>query len=137
MRKIKECKVEEIMSRDVVTVGKETTIRELKELFEEHDFNAFPVVKGEKLIGIVTKLDLLKAFSMGRDFHRADYWKLFAENVGGVMREAVISLRPEETLQTAVEYMVEFRLRSLPVVERKRLVGVISRKDVMECLEVD
>jgi CBS domain-containing protein len=51
------------MTRTVVTVKRHMTMRELAELFEKHDFNAFPVVENGKTLGIVSKFDFLRAFA--------------------------------------------------------------------------
>lgn len=134
VRRIKDLKIEEIMTSDVITVERDTSVKELKELFERYDFNAFPVVENQEIVGIVTKLDFLKIFSIGLQFSMTEYWKLFAEKVADVMREAVVTVHPKDTLEKAVEYMVEFKLRSLPVVDGKKLVGIISRKDVIKHL---
>ncbi|NYT11314.1 MAG: CBS domain-containing protein [Methanomassiliicoccales archaeon] len=137
MREIEDMRADEVMEKDVVYVSPITTVKELKDLFEKHDYNSFPVVEKGEIVGIVSKLDFLKIFTMGTHFSRSDYWKLFAENVGGVMRRAVISVEPDDSLRKVVEYMVEFNLRSLPVVEGSKLVGIISRKDVMSHLLLD
>jgi len=57
------CTVRQFMTRTVVTVNRQTTMRELAALFEKHDFNAFPVVEDGKLVGIITKFDFLRAFA--------------------------------------------------------------------------
>jgi CBS domain-containing protein len=57
------CTVEPYMTRSVVTVNRQTTMRELGALFEHHDFNAFPVVEDEKMLGIVSKFDFLRVFA--------------------------------------------------------------------------
>jgi CBS domain-containing protein len=136
-KRIKDLKIEEVMTRNVITVGKDTRVKELKELFDKYNFNAFPVVENQELVGIVTKLDFLKIFSTGLRFSFTGYWKLLAEKVEDVMGLAVITVQPKDDLKKAVEYMVEFKLRSLPVVDGKRLVGIVSREDIMKHLLVE
>ena len=51
------------MTHAVTTVTRRTTMRELEALFEQHDFNSFPVVEDGKMLGIVTKFDFLRAFA--------------------------------------------------------------------------
>ena len=129
--------VKDIMTTNVISIDKDLSIGDLKQMFEKYDFNSFPVVENGKLVGIVTKLDLLKSFSLGIEFHRDDYLEMmYAEKVGDIMREAIVSMEPDETVKSAIEYMIEFRLRSLPVVEKGQLVGMVSRKDVLRCLEM-
>ncbi|NYT12234.1 MAG: CBS domain-containing protein [Methanomassiliicoccales archaeon] len=136
-RWICDSRVAEIMTREVISVSKDQSIRELVDMFEKYDFNSFPVEENGRLIGIVTKLNLLKAFSLGLEFRRTAYLDMiYAENVGDVMRKATISLEVDDTVKRAIEYMVEFSLRSLPVVDNGKLVGMVSRKDVVRCLEM-
>ena len=57
------CTANQFMTRTVVSVKRGTTIRELGELFEKHDFNVFPVVEDAQVLGIVSKFDFLRAFA--------------------------------------------------------------------------
>jgi CBS domain-containing protein len=52
------------MTRNVITVNRQTTMHELAVLFDKHDFNAFPVVEDGKLCGIISKFDFLHAFCL-------------------------------------------------------------------------
>lgn len=132
--KVRDTKVSEVMSKDLVTVTEKTTIKELHKLFKKHDFNAFPVTKGDTLIGVVTKLDLLRIVSTGINFSLSRYWGSFATEVGDIMHRAMITLKPDDRIEIAAGYMVEYGLRSIPVVDGKRLVGIVSRDDLMEHL---
>jgi len=69
MYRFLERTADQYMTRAVVTVTREVTLRELEGLFEKHDFNSFPVVEGGKILGIVTKI----RFSEGlRLYHGSD-----------------------------------------------------------------
>lgn len=136
-KKIRDVKVKEIMTKDIVHIDRNDSIANLMKMFEKYDFNSFPVVDKGRMVGIITKLDLLKAFSLGLEFRRIAYLNMvYAEKVGDIMRKAVISLGPDDTVKRAIEYMIEFNLRSLPVVDGGKLVGMVSRKDVLSCLEI-
>ncbi|OPY34180.1 MAG: Inosine-5'-monophosphate dehydrogenase [Methanomassiliicoccales archaeon PtaU1.Bin124] len=130
-RTLKDLKVSEIMKREVVTVTENVTVGELRDLFEKYDFNAFPVVRSGILVGMVTKLDLLKTLTTGRSPTIRGVMNLWAEKVKEIMHRAVVTVKPTDDIMTVADYMVEFRLRSIPVVEEKRLVGIISRSDLM------
>ena len=58
------CTARQFMTRNVITVNRQTTMRELAVLFDKHDFNAFPVVEDGKLCGIISKFDFLHAFCL-------------------------------------------------------------------------
>jgi len=114
-------------------------VRELQHLFVSHNFNAFPVVDDAgALLGIVTKLDLLRIFRHDRARLRPSLTELWAEHVEDIMRRRVVTLGPRDAVTTAVEHMLASKLRSLPVVERRGgkdvLVGIVSRGDVLRSL---
>lgn len=64
MYRFLECTVGQYMTREVKTVSRRTTLRELEALFAKHDFNAFPVMEDKEVMGLVTKFDFLKTFAL-------------------------------------------------------------------------
>jgi CBS domain-containing protein len=138
-RRIKRHRVREIMTRSPITVSPKTGIRELKSLFDEHDFNAFPVVdEGGRLRGIVSTLDILRLFRPPVGLFYPDLRALFARHAEDVMRRGVTTVQPDDLVETAVKLLVQYRHRSLPVVEgrrsRPRVLGIVSRRDILRCL---
>jgi len=112
--------VREVMTRHPVTVSPDMSIRELKALFETHDFNMFPVVDKQGVFrGIVTKLDLLRTFRPQLRRWIPDLRVLWAERVEGIMNRGAIIAEPDDSIVVVVDTMLESRLRSLPVVERR------------------
>jgi CBS domain-containing protein len=87
---------------------------------------------------VVTKLDFLKMFSPDRRRYIPDLKSLWAERVEDIMSRGIIAVTPEDTIATAADLMVQSKLRSLPVVQRRgrerRLIGIVSRTDLMKCL---
>jgi CBS domain-containing protein len=63
MYRFLQCTAAQYMTRDVTTVTRDVTLREMEALFKKHDFNSFPVVEEGKMLGIVTKFDFLRAFA--------------------------------------------------------------------------
>lgn len=123
------------MTRSVTTVTRQVTLRDLKALFDEHDFNSFPVVEGGKMVGIVTKFDFLRAFVFTTNQMVPHYDDLMKRPVQQIMTESVCSIEPTTSLTRVLELMVMLKARSLPVTSFQReLVGVISREDVMRAL---
>lgn len=138
---ITEQPIRAIMTPSPVSVRPETTIAELKALFERYDFNAFPVVDAHGILrGLVSKLDLLRVFRPDKRRGVAGLWDLFAERVDEIMSRGIIAVEPDESVITALDLMIDARRRSLPVVERHPagpvLVGMVSRSDVFQCLSV-
>jgi CBS domain-containing protein len=139
---IEERAVRDVMTRAPETVGPRTGLLALKALFETHDFNAVPVVDDNgALLGLVTKLDFLKMFSPDRQRWIPDLRSIWGERVEDIMSRGIVAVSPDDTVATAADLMVQSKLRSLPVVEGRgrgqRLVGIVSRSDLMKCLLLD
>lgn len=119
------------MTRSVVTVVPEQTLAELERLFEQHTFNSCPVIEDRKLVGIVTKLDFLKAFLFDARDAAPLYENVIQKTVRDVMTATVITVREEEPLLSVLRTMVDLRTKSLPVVNQDgAVVGMIAREDI-------
>jgi CBS domain-containing protein len=134
--------IRDIMTSHPKTVGRATSVRALRGLFIAYGFNAFPVVdEAESLLGIVTKLDLLRVFRPDPRRLLPDLAAIWAERVDDIMRGHVVTVTPGDAVVTAVDCMLSWRFRSLPVVERRggkeRLVGIVSRGDVIRGLSFE
>jgi CBS domain-containing protein len=131
---VKEVLVKEAMSQKVLSVTPQTSLKELMVIFEEHDYNMLPVTSDGRLVGVVTKLDLLRAFVVERTITKANYFNILADKVEDVMYTNIECVGPNDSIRQVVESMVENKLRSMPVVEGDNLVGIISRGDVLRYL---
>lgn len=115
----------------------------------EHRISGLPVVDDAgALIGIVTEGDLLRRAETGTEKHRprwlelllpsgrlaADYIEAHARRVCEVMTTDVISAAPDTPLEGAVQEMEKHRIKRLPVVEDGKLVGIVSRADLVRVL---
>ena len=135
MYRFLECTVSQYMTRSVKTVTRQITLRELEALFEQHDFNAFPVVEEGKMVGIITKFDFLRAFIFTTRQVVPHYSDLMSHLVGDAMTEPVVHVEPTAPLTRVLQLMVNLKARSFPVVDANgQLVGIISRDDVMRAL---
>ena len=128
--------VGQYMRSSVTTVTRRVTMRELEALFEKHDFDSFPVVEEGNMLGIVSKFDLLQNFRFTTGQVVPHYDELMSRVVADVMTEAVVHVEPAAPLTRVLHMMVHLRTRSFPVLDRNsRLVGMISRGDVMRALK--
>ncbi len=131
--------VHDTMSTSPVAVGPTTSISRLLTLFDRYDFNAFPVVgQRNRLLGIVSKLDLLELF-LGRSRSTLGATDVSSTaQVADVMRRKAVFVEPLDAITAAGNLMVVTNLRSLPVIERREgrlvLVGMLSRGDVLRWL---
>ena len=123
------------MTRDPVQIAPEASLAEAEALFEKHGFNALPVVgAGGALLGVVTQLDLLRAFRFTDDHMFPPYEQVMATPVGEVMTSDAATVTPRTPLTRVLETLVRTRMKSLPVVEDERVVGMIAREDVLAAL---
>ena len=135
MYRFLECTAGQYMTSAVRTVRRETTLRELEALFGEHDFNSFPVIEDGKLAGVVSKFDFLRAFAFTTGRIVPQYEELMDRPIADAMTEAVVHVDPDMPLTRILELMVNLKIRSFPVLAPdRRLLGVISREDVMRAL---
>ncbi|AMN38483.1 CBS domain containing membrane protein [Rhodoplanes sp. Z2-YC6860] len=135
MYRFLSCITAEYMTSKVRTVERKITLRELETLFEKHDFNAFPVVEASRILGIVTKFDFIRAFAFTTHQMVPHFDDLMNLTVADVMTEALVPVDPETPLPRVLQLMVSLKSRSFPVLDSaKRLVGMISREDIMRAL---
>jgi len=124
------------MTRNAKTVSRHITLRELGDLFEKEDFNAFPVEENSQVVGVVSKFDYLANFVFTPAHMIPGYEDLMKRTVGDIMTPEFIYVRTETKLTRVLQLMVDHRLRSMPVIEAdQRLAGMISREDVMGVLQ--
>ena len=124
------------MTRTVRSVAPETTVGDLYRLFAADNYDAYPVVRDDVLVGVVSKLDALKVFALGEDQMLPHFGDGMAATVDAIMSCEVIAVDAETNLQRVLELLVKHRVKSLPVVDAQhKLVGIIAREDVMRVLE--
>lgn len=132
----------EVMTRTPVTVTPQTTVGDLMALFDRHNFNAFPVVDADRVLcGIVTKLDVLRLLRPDWGLEIPDSRTLSSASVADIMRHGVVSVEPEDPIPATADLMVETRLHSLPVVQRRgggpELVGIVCPGDLLRGLRFE
>jgi CBS domain-containing protein len=140
VRQILDIPVGDLMSAPPVTVRLDTRIEELTRLFTEHGYNGLPVVSDVgALQGLVTRLDLFKLYLLPyRKFIPAleDTW---VSSVAAIMSPAVVTLRRVEPAIAAMALMVDYRIRTIPVVDDtvagRTVVGVVTRRDLAAALK--
>ena len=123
------------MTREPVCARPETSLAEAEALFARHDFEAMPVVgSGGGLLGVVSKLDLLRAFRFSDEHLFPPYEQIMAGPVREVMTREVTAVMPRTPLTRVLETLARERVKSLPVVEDGRVVGMVAREDVLAAL---
>lgn len=127
--------VRDAMTPDPIAISPNAKLREVEDLFETHDFNGVPVVDNQRrLLGILTKFDLLKAFRFDSQVIAPHYYEIMEQTAEVVMTRDPVSVSPRLPLSRLLQKLVEMRTKSLPVVEDSFLVGIIAREDVLRAL---
>jgi CBS domain-containing protein len=120
----------------VQTVTRHTTMRELKTMFDDAGFNAFPVRENGDVVGLVTKFDFLKCFAFTPNRMVPGYDELLSRTVVDVMTPEFIYVDPATKLTRVLQLMVDHRMKSIPVLDpEQRLAGIIAREDVIRALQ--
>jgi CBS domain-containing protein len=128
-------RVGDVMSREVATVRPEASIAEVEDLFEARDFDALPVVdETGALVGVVSKLDVLRAYIFSPETLVPRYEEIRSHPARSVMTARPFAVEPDVPLTRLLETLVATRVKSLPVVEKGRLVGMVAREDVIRAL---
>ena len=135
MYKFLEQTTAESMTLNAKTVSRGLTLRELGDLFEQDDFNAYPVQEDSQIVGLVSKFDFLACFAFTTARMTPRYDVLMKQTVADIMTLDFIYVGGETRLTRVLQLMVDHRIRSIPVIEGdQRLVGMISREDIMRTL---
>ncbi|GLY70557.1 CBS domain-containing protein [Amycolatopsis taiwanensis] len=121
-------KVRDIMSAAPVTVTPSTPVATAEELLAQQGFTALPVTDHDgNLVGIVTEADFIADRFPGEV-------KPAARRVEDVMSRPVRSVEADIEIALLARIMLDHRLRSLPVVDRGKLIGVVTRHDFLRVL---
>lgn len=133
--KLSQKRVREIMSKDVLTIKEDSNFLEFATNIELYNYMAFPVVnEKDELVGIISQTDLLKLIL----FHGACGARMLKTesffgipSVQALMSPNPIVLSPDDTLGEATLLMFEHGIQSIPVTERKKVVGIVGKQDII------
>lgn len=111
----------------VWSIGPEDPVIEAIRVMAEKHIGALPVVQGNQLVGIVSERDYArKVILLGRSSADTPVWQ--------IMSAPVTTVSPEEEVHRCMEIMTEQRIRHLPVVERGKMIGMISIGDLVKAV---
>jgi CBS domain-containing protein len=141
-----------VMTRDIITVKKETTIRELAELFTQHRISSAPVVDDNgEMIGIVTETDLIEQdknlhiptvislfdwviyLESDKKFEK-ELNKMTGQTVGEIYTQKVETVTPATPVSDVADIMSSRKINSIPVVEGNKVVGIVARIDLIRTM---
>jgi len=109
------------------TIGPEDPVLEAIQLMADKRIGALPVLRDNELVGIVSERDYArKVILMGRSSSDTPVWQ--------IMNSPVVTASPDDDVHRCMEVMTEKRIRHLPVVERGRMIGIISIGDLVKAV---
>ncbi|CAB3751139.1 CBS domain-containing protein [Paraburkholderia solisilvae] len=140
----------DIMTTPVVTTTPDTTIHEAAKLLADHRISGMPVLDAAgNVVGIISEGDLLHRVETGTDAGRRSWWldfvagtrelaaryvKEHGHKVGDVMSENVISIHESTPLKEIADLLERHRIKRVPVLREDRLVGIVSRSNLIRAL---
>ena len=142
-------KASEFMTKDVLTCSPEQTVAEAAELMLKNDFSVVPVVDGSgKLEGLITESDFISKnvdiphamvslkHLFGQKYNSTDVEDIYKKSkslpLKDIMTKDVKTVSPEATLNEVVNLMSSKNIKRLPVVDGEKLVGIITRKNILK-----
>jgi CBS domain-containing protein len=143
--------VREYMTTEVLTATPTTPVPQIVATLSGQAISGLPVVDGDRVVGIVSEGDLVmreKPLHMpaaisflgealmldSRKQIDDEFRKHFGATAADIMTREVYTISPEAALSEAARLMVEKDVKRLPVVENDRLVGILTRKDLVRAL---
>lgn len=139
----------DIMTADVVSVAEDTPVRDIVRLLLSRGISGVPVVNAEGAVtGVVSEGDLLRRAELGTQKKRGgwmtfftgtatladDYVRSHAEVARDIMTRAVVYAAPETTLSDLADLMEERRVKRIPILDKGKLVGIVSRSNLLRAL---
>lgn len=130
-------KVRDVMTRDPITVSPDSTIGKALVLMRDNGISRLPVVEGDKLRGILTIHDIIvKVIQPKSRATRGEVSgekiRTLSQRVREIMTPQVVTASPEESLSSAIKRMSQHDVSCLVVTYDKRVVGIITRADILE-----
>lgn len=128
--------VAQIMSTPVITVGPNDTMSEVQDIFRKNNIHHIPVVDDGKVVGIISKSDyyrLLHGFTLFKTQKSEQYNDAIMRSLlaGEAMTRQVATLAPGDSLEMAVGFFRENLFHALPVVDKGRLIGIVTTFDLL------
>ena len=124
--------VRDIMTKNVITITSDTYVLDAERIMEQNRVGRLPVVDDGKLVGIVTKNDVLKASptSTTPTNQRHLFYLMSKLAVKEIMKTKILTISPDTPIEKAIAIAQKNKVGSLPVVEEHKVVGILTTNDV-------
>jgi CBS domain-containing protein len=114
--------VKDVMQRNVIVAKENMKIKEAAEVMSKYHIGSLVIVRNNKVVGILTERDILKAIAKGIDPRTIE--------AKDIMTKEVITISPTSTIEDAASLMLEKKIKKLPVLDGEKLVGIITATDI-------
>lgn len=119
------------MTRKVIAMSPKDTVRDANRVLQENRIHHLPVVEGGELVGIVSDTDLRKWVLREEKINEGGTVYRRTGLIEEIMTRDLITMSPEDTIEDALLILHERRFGALPVVEGRKLVGIITKADIL------
>ncbi len=133
----KRVPISQIMTQKVVTITTKDDLVTAEELFKKHRIRHIPVVKGDTILGMLSYTDLMRisfADAIDEDEFEVDTMVYNMFTIEQVMVKDVVSVAPTATVKEVAQFLALKEFHALPVVEDKKLVGIVTTTDLIRYL---
>ncbi len=122
------------MSKNLITIGPDDSLEKAMDLMKKHRIRRLPVMDGDRLVGIVTDRDVREAWASDATTLSVYELKYLLDRVKikEIMTKQVITITPRHTIEEAAKLMYEWKISGLPVLEKGKLVGIITESDIFK-----
>ncbi len=142
-------KAQDVMVRDVVTVGPDVDVAEAIALLAKHDISALPVVDADgTLIGLLSEADLLERKQLGAERHHSwwietvmpaselaeEFAKSHGKKVSELMTTDVVSAEEDTPVSEVAALLERHRIKRVPIVRGGKVIGVVSRSNLIQAM---
>ena len=117
----------DIMQKEIITLSPEASIREAAKKMRDHKIGFLLVVNDGALRGCLTDRDLTLCIAEGKDFDKV--------TVGSIMQKNVVFATPDTDVYEATRLMAEKKVRRLPIIQNRSLIGLVTISDLASVIE--
>jgi CBS domain-containing protein len=149
--------VRNAMTKATITVKPDDSLEKLLNVLAESNVSGCPVVSGKRVVGIITQTDILKLIDVHSSIQKAgsglfplilaaiksEHYDRLKESLKGIlnlkvkefMSKTIVTVDANEDIYRAARLMNKSDINRLPVLDGKKLVGIIAREDIIKALE--
>jgi acetoin utilization protein AcuB len=119
------------MTREVIVASPGDNVREASRILQENRIHHLPVVEGGELVGILSDTDIRKWILREEKVEEGGIVSRRAGTVAEIMTRDLVTMNPWDTIEDALLILHKRRFGALPVVEGRKLVGIITKADIL------